>query len=147
MGRAIFGLSGKESIIREFQDGNGLFQEGIKKILKIPSIEDQISSLKSDPRVEEFDILSKSNKYAIVDLGNRGRYKISLTRNPKAWRLDKRSYANPYIDEDYNNVCLGSGYTIYNRMLSSKCYSQCIKILMAILSSPRGHGYRSWSSC
>lgn len=146
MGRAIFGLSGKEAIPREFHEGKGLFQEGIKKILKIPSLEDQISSLQSDPRVEEFNIRDKG-RYAIVDLGRRGRYRISITREPKAWRLDKVSYKNPYIDEDYNNVCLGSGYTIYNRMFSSKCFSQCAKILMAILASPHGHGYRSWSSC
>ena len=136
----------KDTTIREFEEGDGLFKRGIKKFKTLP-FDKQVEQINQLSEVLEFD---QTTKKATINLNEAGSYIIQIKNHPKAYRIeenDKVSHRNPYIESDSNEVCLGSGKSLYDNCYANKNYLECIRVLCQILKSKDGKGFRQWSDC
>ena len=130
---------------REFYDGEGLFNRGIKEDYKLGTPKQQFEVIENLPEVTQLDVPSKT---ARVDLGWAGNYEIRIQCSPVVMRLDKESWKNPFISDSGNTLCLGNADTLYSNCWHRKDYLQCIKIIIEILRCKKDrHGHRRWSGC
>ena len=130
----------------ELKGGKGIFPMGTKALWKVPPLDIQVKLAKSLKYV--VDINDKLTK-AKIKLGKRGTYDISMSGCPYAYRKDKAiSYANPFIDSDSNDICLGNSYSLYERCWYSNNKYECLKVIKEVLScSDDTDGYRRWKNC
>lgn len=141
-----FKMAEKPKEVREFAPGDGLFELGIKKF-KVPSYEKQVEMIHELSEVKEYNPTSKE---VMLDLGKYGEYLVEVRMHPKAYRVEKNgkvSWRNPYIHDDNFSLCLGTGQTLYERCYNNNNYAECVRILIQILKSRHGSGYRKWSDC
>jgi len=136
----------KKDELREFVEGDGLFEKGIKKF-KVPPFDEQIKMINNLPEVENFNLTALE---LVVNLDKFGKYFLKLRHSPTVYRIENNetmSYRNPYIHNENFGLCLGSGTTLYNRCFKNKNYVECVRILCEVLKSEHGSGYRKWSDC
>lgn len=140
-----FSYTKKDKEIREFIDGPGLFQIGVKKFATLPILEqaikiNELSYVKSD-----FEIDDK----ILIDLSGYGKYHVYILKNPIAKRQDtKLEYANPFIGIDSNQICLGTAKTMYDNCWNNNNYLECLKIIKEVLiCDDDSEGYRTWKEC
>ena len=141
-----FKCKGKKEIY-ELIPGDGMFDIGIKKFDNMPSYEEQVNTINNLDEVISF---TESTKHATVDLKKYGKYSIKIKQTPIVKRIESngtRSARNPYIRENTYDLCMGSGETLYLSCYKSKFYSECLKIIIELLKSEHGRGYRKWSDC
>ena len=136
----------KDTTIREFEEGDGLFKRGIKKFNTL-SFDEQVEQINQLSEVLKFN---QTTKKATINLNEAGSYIIQIKNHPEAYRIeenDKVSHRNPYIESDSNEVCLGSGKSLYDNCYANKNYLECIRVLCQVLKSKDGKGFRQWSDC
>lgn len=139
---------GKDDEFREYVDGDGLFQRGIKKFKALPW-EDQVKEINKLKFVKNFDGQSKK---ATIDISKfAGKYEIIISANPQAWRLhfpNRRSHLNPFISTGDHTICLGNMRETYNKCWNNKNYLECLKVIKSVLGTRKdSHGYRRWTDC
>jgi len=140
-----FKCKGKKEIY-ELISGDGMFDIGVKKFNNMPSYEEQVNIINNLDEVISF---TESTKHATVDLGKYGKYSIKIKDTPIVKRIESngtRSDRNPYIGDHYE-LCMGSGKTLYRSCFKSKFYSECLRVIIELLKSEHGRGYRKWSDC
>jgi len=140
-----FKCKGKKEIY-ELIPGDGMFDIGIKKFNNMPPYEEQVETINN---LEEVISFTESTKHATVDLGKYGKYSIKIKDTPIVKRIESngtRSDRNPYIGDHYE-LCMGSGKTLYRSCFKSKFYSECLRVIIELLKSEHGRGYRKWSDC
>jgi len=141
-----FKLRKRPKELREFSPGDGLFEIGIKKFQVLP-YEKQVEFINQLPEVKEFN---PSSREVMLDLGKYGKYLVEIKLKPKAYRVEASgsvSCRNPYIHDSDFGLCLGTGQTLYERCYKNKNYAECVRVLIQILKSKHGSGYRKWSDC
>ena len=124
-----------------------MFDIGIKKFKNMPSYEEQVETINN---LEEVISFTESTKHATVDLKKYGKYSIKIKQTPIVKRIESdgtRSARNPYIGEPDYDLCMGSGKTLYLSCFNSKFYSECLRVIIELLKSEHGRGYRKWSDC
>lgn len=140
-----FTYTKKDKEVREFIDGPGMFQIGVKKFNVLP-IEEQESRINGlDYVTSEFD----KDMFLGLDLGDYGIYHIYVNSSPIAKRQDtKRILDNPFIEFYTGKICLGNMKSTYDNCYNSGNYLECVKIIKEVLTcDDDSDGYRTWSEC
>lgn len=140
-----FSYTKKDKEIREFIDGPGMFQIGVKKFATLPIMEqwkkiNELSYVKSDFGTDD---------KVLIDVGKKGKYHVYIKEYPIVKRQDtKLKCANPFIESYNNKICLGNMETIYDNCWNNNNYLECLKIIKEVLiCDDDSNGYRSWEEC